>query len=205
MIGILPLPRVLAILSMTYALLVILAASIYAYWTGADQGLFAVASWAISGGTMLQLALLFIFTFGWKILWRWFPFLGNVIFPDLNGEWDIDVHWKYKDQQGIAVGTATVRQDFLSFSIMVRTDQSSSHTLALSVRKDPESKQPILYYFFRVEPEADSGPDGLPYRGAAMLRFFDDDHDNCIKGRYWTERPTAGRYVLRRRPKIRAY
>lgn len=201
MIAVLPLPRVLAIIAISYTVLVLVAAAIHGLCTGTSHDALTIAGWAISGGTLLQIALLLLLGAGWRKLWQWVPKLGEWVFPDLNGEWDIEVHWEYDGRKGVAAGAATIRQSFLSFSILVTTDKSASHTLALSVRKDSESDQKILYYVFRVEPSSTSGPKGLPYRGAAVLRMFDKSHDDCIKGRYWTERPTLGDYVLRRRIK----
>ena len=54
-------------------------------------------------------------------LWRWFPALNRLLFPDIGGEWNIEIHWHGQGQDGVVDAEATIRRDFLSISMEVRS------------------------------------------------------------------------------------
>ena len=198
MIGVLPVSRIISAVAVCYAVLVALSAALALTFGGVDQGPRSVAALALSGGTLLQLIVLAILSVGWRWLWRALPFLNRAIFPDLNGEWEMDVHWRRGKKQGTVRAQATIRQDCLKISVDVVAPGSDSHTLAVSARKDPESQRPQLIYVFRVEPKGDASKPDLPYRGSAVLRHYREEECDVLRGKYWTELPSHGDYELRR-------
>jgi hypothetical protein len=183
-----------------YAGLIALVAAATWWWTGSQIAPLKLASWALSGGTALQLALLLVTGWAWRPVWRWIPALNRWIFPDLNGTWTMTIEWKgpVAAGSGTSKAVATIRLDLLKISIDVIADNSISHTLAVTAQKDPESSRPRLVYVFLVEPQAVSGPSGIPYRAAAVLHHYREAEGEILRGKYWTERQTVGNYVLRR-------
>lgn len=57
------------------------------------------------------------------------PFLNRLLFPDLNGQWGMTIHWQRKEDKGIAKATAHIKQDLLKISMEVDSEDSDSITL----------------------------------------------------------------------------
>src|SRR5258708_33719414 len=121
-------------------------------------------------------------------------------FPDISGEWAMDIHWQRGEGDGIVPATAIIRQDSAGISMEVHSKGSDSHALiAQAGREGPGS--PVLYYLFEVEPKAlGSDADG-PYKGAAVLRFYPDSDE--LRGNYWTSQLSKGHFNLRRKTGFR--
>jgi len=222
MLSLLPIPRLLALVAISYAALIAIAALLVQYLSGDPMPPRLMLSWAISGGATLQILLTLFFRIAWRWLWRLCPKLNDWLFPDLNGTWTMRIEWHgapeepaketmsrrrnvdappSKPRSGVVLSTATIVQDWLGISIEVKSPDSTSQTLSIAARKDPESKRFNLSYLFRVEPRGRPAPQGLPYRGAAILRHERDSEGTLLKGKYWTERHTVGEYELRREAK----
>ena len=138
------------------------------------------------------------FYFGWRRLWRWIPSLNRLLFPDIGGEWKIEIHWQRQGHRGVVDAEATVRQDFLRVSMEVRSPKSNSQTLIAQPKKDPESGRPMLYYVYLVIPKAVGANPSPPYHGAAILKFSETGGGQ-LSGNYWTTQQTSGHFRLSRR------
>src|ERR1700722_995327 len=167
MIGLLPIGRVIAFTSGIYAVFVALALVLSWRFGDQPQTIFGSIGFAFSGATPLQLALMGWFYFGWRRLWRWIPILNRLLFPDIGGEWKIEIHWQRHGHEGVVDAEATVSQNFLRVSMEVRSPKSDSQTLIAQPKKDPESGRPLLYYVYLVTPKAVGANPGRPYYGAA--------------------------------------
>jgi len=196
MIGLLPIGRVIASISVMYATLIVVAEAISWKLGDHSQTILSSIRFAFAGATSLQLLLLAWFYFGWRRLWRWFPVL-NQLFPDINGEWKIRIHWHGPEESGVVAAEAMVRQDFLRISMEVKSAHSDSQTLIAQPKRDPESGRAMLYYMYLVIPKAVRPNAGHPYHGAAILRFSGDDGGQ-LSGNYWTTQKTSGHFQLSR-------
>ncbi len=147
--------------------------------------------------SMYDLLLLCLAHFGWRWIWRKIPLLSSLLFPDLNGQWRMTIHWSGVDGRGEVEANAVIKQSFVSFSIEVRSDGSDSETLVVQPKKDPESGRPILYYVYRVIPKGGQDSAASSYEGAAILKFFEED-SHGLRGNYFTSRNTQGRFELQR-------
>ncbi len=153
MIGLLPIGRVVAFISVVYASLIAVVVALS--WKFADSPtIWGSIGIAFSGATPIQVILIGWFYFGWRHLWRRIPKLNHLLFPDIGGEWKIEIYWQRQDEAGVVDAEATVRQDFLRASMEVRSLNSDSQTLIAQPKKDPESERPILYYVYLVTPKA---------------------------------------------------
>jgi len=195
MIGLLPISRVIALVSVVYAVLITLFVAIS--WKFGDQTIWGSIWLAFSGATALQYALMAWVYFGWRRLWRCIPALNHLLFPDIGGKWKIEIHWQRRGQEGVVDGEATVKQDFVRISMEVRSLKSDSQTLIAQPKKDPESGRPLLYYVYLVTPKAKGGDSGAPYHGAAILKFFETGGGE-LSGNYWTSQNTSGHFQLSR-------
>lgn len=194
MINLLPLTKVIVAISVLYAAFIaLILIFFYDINSGVTKGLMI----AFSGATGLNLFLLGIIYFGWKWLWEKFPSLNRIMFPDLNGKWDMTVHWTWGEKEGVAQATAYIKQDFLKMSIEVYSEDSDSNTLLVKPKKDPESGRAILYYMYSSTPKLKNGNSSSPYAGTAILKL---DHASLgiLEGNYYTDRSTTGHYELKR-------
>src|SRR5207302_1380783 len=96
---------------------------------------------------------------------------------------------------GVVKAKATIKQDFLRFSMEVASPKSDSLSLIAQPKKDPESGRSLLYYIYLVIPK-DVGPNpSLAYHGAAILRFSETGGGQ-LSGNYWTSKRTSGHFEL---------
>ena len=193
MIGLLPIARVIAFVAVVYA-----AVIVGVVMMRQEAGFLANFSLALSGATILQLTLLAWIYFGWRGLWSRIPWLGRALFPDIDGEWTMVIHWQGPGRSGQLEALAVIKQTFVTLSMEVHSAGSDSITLIAQPRRDPESSRPILYYVYQVSPKA-IGSDAIgPYNGAAILRYHGEGEEQ-LRGNYWTSQKTTGHFVLTRR------
>lgn len=196
MIHLLPLSRVMTWLAVSYGLIIVLILSFTAGNSITDN-----LKIALGGSTIFHLMLLTFIYIGWKSLWKKFPVLEALFFPDLSGNWNITIDWMDDHgNHGKASGTATIKIDFYKVSMDVNTKDSDSVTLCVRPSKNTESGNPTLHYFYRVTPKFKKGNNIKAfeqYNGAAILAMT----NNCsstLQGNYFTDRYTRGHFVLKR-------
>jgi hypothetical protein len=198
MINLLPIERVIGLVSVVYAVLIALAVAISWEFGDHSQTIWGSIVYAFSGATALQLVLMAWVYLGWKHLWKRIPALNRLLFPDIGGEWEIKINWHRDGQEGVVDAEATVKQDFLRVSMEVRSPKSDSQTLIAQPKRDPESGRPRLYYVYLVTPKAVGANPGPPYYGAAILTFSEIGGGQ-LSGNYWTTQQTSGHFRLLRR------
>lgn len=195
MIGFLPLGRVITTIAVIYAL--ITGSILYVAYDDATNFTSAI-SIAVGGSAILNICLLGVFYFGWQKIWARFPQLNALLFPNLNGIWDMDIHWEREGESGISRARAFIKQDFLKLGMDVEAEGSDSQTLLAVPKKDSETGRPLLYYVFLTTPKHRVGMGNSgPYKGAALLKIEVDGKD-CLEGNYFTSRKSTGYYKLRR-------
>jgi hypothetical protein len=195
MIRLLPLGRVITAIAVVYA-----SITGFILWLAYDDAtnLTDAISIAFSGSTILNACLLGAFYLGWKKLWAKFPQLNTLLFPDLNGVWDMEIHWERDGKNGVSQARAFIKQDFLKLGMDVEAEDSDSETLIAVPKKDSETGRPLLYYVFLTTPKHRVDTENPePYKGAAILKVGVDGKD-LLRGNYFTSRKSAGHYELRR-------
>jgi hypothetical protein len=192
MINLVPFGAVVRWVAVGYAAL-IACGLILVRLAGYNVTLVGAVKFALAGALPLQLIIGYVLFRGWRRLWRWFPSLGDALFPDLNGQWAMTVHWAHDGESGFRSAHAVVKQDLTRISIEVAAQDSDSQTLSVSPKRDPESGRPMLHYLYRVTPHAVGANPPPPYDGAAILRLEDD---GAMSGNYWTSSPSTGRFTL---------
>lgn len=154
MIGLLPIERVIALIAIVYAVFIALIVAL-SWKFGYDlQTIWGSIGFAFSGATVLQFALMAWIYLGWRRIWQWIPSFNRLLFPDIGGEWKIEIHWQGPSDRGVVEAEAIVKQNFLRISMEVRSPKSDSQTLIAQPKRDPESGRPILYYVYLVNPKA---------------------------------------------------
>lgn len=193
--------RVISAIAVAYAafcvLLVLLAIR---FFPGTDP--WASLRIVFSAALVLDLALLLTVNFWWRTLWTKVPALNTALFPDLNGDWRMTIHWSGVNEEGdpvegIVQATASIKQTFLHMSMEVESEDSDSETLMAKPKRDPESGRPLVYYVYRVVPKKTKAKAGLSYEGAAILKF-DRGHSARMTGNYFTSRMRQGHFTLER-------
>lgn len=195
MIGLLPLGRVITTIAVIYASITGLI--LWVAYDDATSFTYAL-SIAIGGSTILNVSLLGAFYLGWQRLWASFPQLNSLLFPNLNGIWDMEIHWEREGKDGTSQARAYIKQDFLKLGMDVEARDSDSQTLLAVPKKDSETGRPLLYYVFLTTPKHRVGMGSPePYKGAAILKVGGGGKD-YLQGNYFTSRKSTGHYELRR-------
>lgn len=199
MIGLLPVRIVICWIAVIYASLALLLFAALVSFGGKEIGLWPAATFAFGGSSFLQLILFFWFTVGWRWFWRRIPKLNAWLYPDIHGQWDMEIALGGAQGQGRKIAAkAIVKQDFLKVSMTVIAPGSRSVTLSTAPKKDPESGLPQLHYIFLVTTNPAPGAASKSYRGAAILDL-DPTLQDEITGIYWTSAETSGTYRLSNR------
>jgi|SRR6185437_2191015 len=153
----------------------------------------------------------------WRVIWRWLPQLNEWVYPDLSGDWDVELKSNFSRIDALlksAKGEAPSR-DFLA------GDESALpplgvHKMRARIRQswaiiemefwDPSGVGPIkesktlmvepfrgsggrhgLAYIFEQTNETDVVGDDSKFRGAAWI-VRDRDDVNVLSGRMWSDR-----------------
>lgn len=195
MINLLPIGKFISFIAVSYSVI-----SCLILWVVYDEttSFLMAVSIGTSGSAILNILLFVIFYFGWEKIWKTFPLLNKVLFPNLNGTWDMVIHWEWDGKCGTSNAKAVIKQNFLKIGMDVEAEDSDSQTLMAKPKKDVETGRAELYYVFLTTPKhKKSNSSQEPYRGAAILKLSLDDNQ-LLQGNYFTSRKTVGHYELRR-------
>lgn len=195
MITLVPMGRVISLIAVAYALVCSLV--LWAFYDTTTSVFWAI-SIATGGSALLNVFLLGCFYVGWKKLWEKFPVLNDVLFPNLNGTWEMVVYWEWEDKRGTSRAKAIIKQDFLKIGMDVEAEDSDSQTLLAKPKKDSLTGRAELYYVFLTTPKQKAGAETQgPYMGAAILKLGLEGGGQ-LRGNYFTSRKTVGYYELTR-------
>ncbi|WP_455809756.1 Cap15 family cyclic dinucleotide receptor domain-containing protein [Pseudomonas koreensis] len=151
----------------------------------------------LGGAGALEVSLLVLAHFFWRKLWAKIPKLNEILFPDLNGDWNMNITWNSNGENGTVAAIATIKQSLISVSMEVRSKGSDSETIVVKTSKDSISGRPLIYYFYRVIPKNIDTDASLPYEGASTLKLFTEE-GGILRGNYFTSRNTKGHFELTR-------
>lgn len=195
MIGLIPIGRVIALIAVIYSVV-----SCLILWFVYDEStsLLSAVSIATSGSAVLNGLLVILFYYGWEKIWDRCPTLNKLLFPNLNGIWDMTIYWEWEGRHGTSNARAVIKQSFLNIGMDVEAEDSDSQTLLAKPKKDVETGRAELYYVYLTTPKHKSDSScQQPYKGTAILKLGLDD-DGLLQGNYFTSRKTVGYYVLKR-------
>lgn len=120
----------------------------------------------------------------------------RLIFPDISGEWTMEIHWQRNGKKGKRDATAFIRHAFDGISMAVRSPGSDSYTIVAQAGRDPTGGA-VLHYMYEVEPKSIGSDAKGPYKGAAILRFYPESEE--LSGNYWTSLLSKGYFKLNRK------
>lgn len=126
------------------------------------------------------------------------PTKNQSTLPDLSGEWKMKIHWQRGEATGTVEASANIRHSPVGVAMVVRSPGSNSHTILSQAAYDAAGF-PVLHYMYEVEPKAIGSDAEGSYKGAAILRFYDDGQE--LSGNYWTSQLTKGYFQLNRKPR----
>ncbi len=116
-------------------------------------------------------------------------------FPDISGEWAMEISWHRETGGSRLEATAFIRQEGGSVYMTVRSPGSDSRTVFVQPDHEP-SGEPVLRYMYQVTPKANGSDAGETYNGAAILHYYANGE---LSGNYWTSRFTRGHFKLERK------
>ncbi len=190
MISLFPITKVIAVLSAMYGALL---AILFAVRDTNDLSENLISS--LRFAAIYEVIIFIILISGWSYLWKWFPKLNDLIFPDIRGVWDVEIHWKWGDKKGIKEGRAHIKQNAIRLSMELITDESESETLVVQPKRNQESGRLKLYYIYRNTPKNIGNNSIQPHIGTAILKF-DPANISVLEGNYFTDRDTKGVFKL---------
>ena len=170
------------------------------WWTGASPSLFKFVSLvATIIGTIFVIAANSI----WRWIWKKFPILNKLLFPDLNGQWEGELQTTWvdpvsKNVPGPISTTVTIRQSFFTIHVRQRTKESPSGSTRVFPEADSDADIYRLWYAYSNKPIAAVAERSSNHDGVAWLEVSLDDNPDELCGQYYTSRRTTGDLVLRR-------
>lgn len=186
MLNLFPIIKIITTIATLYAFFILLIFSLF------NISIIKVFTFSLG----IELIIILIFYFGWRKIWKKFTYFNNY-FPDLNGEWQVDIKWIRGDKEGIKKGIIHIKQSLLNISMELETDESESSTLVVIPKKDQESGRVILYYIYENTPQfKQTNIDS--HKGTAILKLSLKNSDT-LSGNYFTDRQTKGTLILKRK------
>lgn len=191
MIGLVSIQRVVVLVAVFYSIVVAVIVS----FLGSGNDVFEHILWSLKAAFLLNLFILILAHFVWRKLWKEFPILNKILFPDLNGNWSMQIHWSYEGNSGTVNARAVIKQTLFNMSMSVSSNGSDSDTLLVVPKKELESSGVQLYYVYRVIPKHKDGKSDSAYNGTSILRIKSKNFDR-LEGNYYTDKSTKGYYTL---------
>ena len=187
MISLYSIPKFIALFSALYAMIIVILFSFF----NVTMSVFNVIKYT----ALFELIIMLILIFAWRYIWKIIPIFNNWIFPDINGKWNVEIHWKKningKIDTGIKEGVVYIKQNFLTLSMELFTDESESETLVIQPKKNTASGRLMFNYIYRNIPKNNVSEELKPHIGTAMLKIS-PDNNLILEGNYFTDRNTQG-------------
>lgn len=120
---------------------------------------------------------------------------GSPPFPDISGEWAMEIAWHRENESGKLHATAFISQQGGRVAMTVRSSGSDSRMIFAQPGHEP-SGEPVLRYMYQVTPKTSGSEAGETYNGAAILHYYANGE---LSGNYWTSRFTRGHFKLERK------
>jgi hypothetical protein len=132
----------------------------------------------------------------WRRLWRHFPSLNRLVFPDLNGQWEGTLVTTWKDENGQSPGpiaaTLWIKQSLLSMHIRLQTKESTSYSSRETLEAAPSKDRYLVWYSYHNQPQRAVAYRSTPHDGVSVIEMNVDVDANRLTGQYYTARHTSG-------------
>lgn len=150
---------------------------------------------------VLGSALVFIGNQIWRPLWKRWPVLGRVFFPDLNGTWKGELRTTWVNDQGNIPppiqSTIWIRQTLFTLHVEQLTEESRSFSKHVFLEASPGAGRFGLWYTYANQPQAAASYRSGPHDGLARLEVRTGSWD-WLTGQYFTSRKTSGDIDVKR-------
>nr|WP_281492384.1 hypothetical protein [Wohlfahrtiimonas chitiniclastica] len=159
-----------------------------AYFFNYDMGHVSI----LTKGYTLASVLLFLFYLFWEKIWTKLDSLEK-LFPNLNGDWKITIHWRsINGQSGTVNGDCKITQTLFTLHIDIETNNSRSTTLFVT----PEKKNGEIELGYIYINELNNSHPEAPktYKGSAVLRI--SKNTQMLNGNYFTEQQNIGHFEI---------
>lgn len=147
----------------------------------------------IAGAVDILLVLLSLWL--WKLIWRYIPLLGELTFPNLEGVWEGEL--KYQAGADEAAKTkpvvARIKQSLLHLDMTLASDMSESTTLAMHISRDTASGHQQMFYTYVSEPFSANSM-AVMHKGAASLTVR--HVAKVLEGNYFNDQSRRGELRL---------
>lgn len=152
---------------------------------------------------IISSVLSIIVSMAWRYVWRWFPWIGRITFPDLTGTWEGHLVSTWIDPQTEQLKppiptTIWVRQGIFTTSIKLRTGESTSYSTRCLLEADKDAGRYRFWYSYSNQPKAEFSYRSAKHEGVAWLELDIDTNPDRLVGTYYTDRRTIGDIDVRR-------
>lgn len=135
------------------------------------------------------ISLLFV-----KFFWKCKIFCWVVPVPCLSGKWTGSIVYEYEGHEIHKPVELTIKQDFFHVVVKLKTDESSSISVASQFDIDKDRDIKCLIYSYRNEPKIEFRDRSPIHYGSVKLNISDDNKE--LSGEYWTDRKSVGSMKL---------
>ncbi|MBF0270442.1 MAG: hypothetical protein HQL98_00010 [Magnetococcales bacterium] len=165
------------------------------------QDFFGMVRWTSLVITILEFGGLFVLNRYWRTLWQYYPTLGYIIFPDLNGIWQgtLRSEWinpETREKPGPIDAEFTIKQNWMSTTVRMRTKESESGSTNCTLDKKNDGRFSIIFNYSNT-PQYEVWYRSPKHDGTCTL-VYDPTKPNELTGSYYTERSTKGQINLKR-------
>lgn len=168
--------------------------AVHDLWLGTTPG---PLKWVSLTAMILGTALAGAANASWRWIWRTFPFLGRLLFPDLNGTWTghLQSTWKKPGSDETLPpipATITIRQGLFTTNVALKTGESISHSTRVILEAFRNAGRFRIWYTYNNDPQAQYQHRSSPHEGVAFLELDLDAGPGHLTGSYYTARKTIG-------------
>jgi hypothetical protein len=174
-----------------------LAAALSAWLSGDARPQILYVSMA---ATIITIIIIPITQMSWRPLWRVFPKLNHLLFPDLNGTWTGEALPVANGDVPASARPITVwiRQGLFDVTVNLASDQIKSYSTRAVVEFDPRAHKFRIWYAYDGRPPPELAKVNPRHEGAACLEVDPLIDRETLAGRYFTDRGTVGSLLLKR-------
>lgn len=135
--------------------------------------------------------LVFVANAAWRPLWKRWPVLGSLIYPDLNGTWTGTLVTSWDDGSEPRQITIWVKQSLFSTSVRSATVEGGAKSTRVFLEADRDAEDFAIWYSYRGTPNGQLRRRSPEHEGVCRLELAAGP-DQRLTGSYFTSRHTSG-------------
>lgn len=133
----------------------------------------------------------------WRKIWKHFPWLEQLAFPDLNGVWigTLKSSWVNPETNERVLPIHIkihIRQTLFTMSVSLKTEESSSFSTRCFFDADYAGQIFRIWYSYENFPKAEVAPRSARHEGICWLEINLAEGRDHLTGQYYTYRNTRG-------------